>query len=189
MIWATDDVGMELLLFQRDWEKTDVPRPVPQIEGASRPGVALQGCYNDRGAAIGAEVGATGAIQNAGYEVSALMAAFHKYGGKPPPSSSSSSSSSTPSPTSLSVSSVDDELSAKPQPGQNYWTDCALGAGAGDVLFNGQYFGGNVHPYETVFMKANRDVDPTTLNLLTEWHREGSANDGNGGGSWDVCGA
>ena len=96
MIWATDDVGMELMLFRRRWEETDNPGPENLIEGMSRPGVALQGCYNDRNAAIGAEVGATSAIRNAGYEVSALMAAFHKYGGKPPPSSTSSSSSACP---------------------------------------------------------------------------------------------
>ena len=201
MIWATDDVGMELMLFRRRWEETDNPGPENLIEGMSRPGVALQGCYNDRNAAIGAEVGATSAIRNAGYEVSALMAAFHKFGGKPPPSStSSSSSSSSASPTPTSSSGDDDSNSAhdetleplmseKPQPGRNYWTDCLAGEGAGDVLFNGMYFGGNVHPYETVFMKANRDVDPTTLRLLTEWHREGSANDGDGGGSWNVCGS
>lgn len=51
-----------------------------------------------------------------------------------------------------------------------------------DVLWNGQYYGGNVHPYETVFMKANRDIDPKTVELLTKWHLQGTF-----GGSWDVC--
>ncbi|KAF4922371.1 hypothetical protein CGCVW01_v005345 [Colletotrichum viniferum] len=41
---------------------------------------------------------------------------------------------------------------------------------AGDVLFDKEYFGMNVHPYETVFIKANRDVDPWVLDSMTEWH-------------------
>ncbi|KAI0128398.1 hypothetical protein BJ170DRAFT_701313 [Xylariales sp. AK1849] len=55
-----------------------------------------------------------------------------------------------------------------------------------DILWNGQYYGANIHPYETVFMKANRDIDPTLVNLLTEWHLQGTMN-GTFAGSWDVC--
>ncbi|KAH0439388.1 hypothetical protein CcaCcLH18_02865 [Colletotrichum camelliae] len=42
--------------------------------------------------------------------------------------------------------------------------------GAGDILFDKEYFGMNIHPYETVFIKANRDVDPWVLDSMTEWH-------------------
>ncbi|GKT46687.1 uncharacterized protein ColSpa_06868 [Colletotrichum spaethianum] len=41
----------------------------------------------------------------------------------------------------------------------------------GDVLWNGKYFGTNVHPYETIFIKANRDIDPTLIEHLTAWQQ------------------
>lgn len=41
-----------------------------------------------------------------------------------------------------------------------------------DVLFEGEYFGVNVHPFETVFLKSNRDVDPLGLQRHSEWMRE-----------------
>ncbi len=52
----------------------------------------------------------------------------------------------------------------------------------GDVLWDGKYFGTNVHVFETIFMKSNRDVDPIGLERQTEWAR------GSGYKSWDVCG-
>lgn len=52
----------------------------------------------------------------------------------------------------------------------------------GDVLWDGKYFGTNVHVFETIFMKSNRDVDPVGLERQTEWAR------GSGYKSWDVCG-
>ncbi|KIH89214.1 hypothetical protein SPBR_07481 [Sporothrix brasiliensis 5110] len=39
-----------------------------------------------------------------------------------------------------------------------------------DVLFNDAYFGFNVHPYETIFIKTNRDIDPVAIKKLSEWH-------------------
>ncbi|KAM7216052.1 hypothetical protein V8F06_008525 [Rhypophila decipiens] len=47
---------------------------------------------------------------------------------------------------------------------------CKANPDSGDVLFNGAYFGSNVHPYETVFIKANRNVDTKLLDKMTEWH-------------------
>jgi hypothetical protein len=52
----------------------------------------------------------------------------------------------------------------------------------GDVLRNGRYFGSNIHPYETLFIKANRDIDPNLINHLTEWHLA------SGTDSWAACG-
>ncbi|KAK6354634.1 hypothetical protein TWF696_003774 [Orbilia brochopaga] len=52
----------------------------------------------------------------------------------------------------------------------------------GDVLFEGTYFGGTIHPYEMVFQKANRNVGLDTLERLTEW------TDQAGYSSWEVCG-
>lgn len=51
-----------------------------------------------------------------------------------------------------------------------------------DFLYKNGYLGTNVHPYETMFMKANRDIDPMLLQRLTEWHLQGNMT------SWDTCG-
>ncbi|KAH7321926.1 hypothetical protein BKA65DRAFT_482355 [Rhexocercosporidium sp. MPI-PUGE-AT-0058] len=40
-----------------------------------------------------------------------------------------------------------------------------------DLLWEGKYFGINVHPFETVFMKANRDVAPLVLERHSQWMR------------------
>lgn len=45
--------------------------------------------------------------------------------------------------------------------------------GTGDVLYDGGYFGINVHPFETIFMKTNRNIGPVALEKLTSW-MEGS---------------
>ncbi|EWC43768.1 hypothetical protein DRE_07333 [Drechslerella stenobrocha 248] len=42
----------------------------------------------------------------------------------------------------------------------------------GDILWNDKYFGTNMHPYEAMFQKANRDIYPDQLRLLTEWHNK-----------------
>ncbi|RYP50782.1 hypothetical protein DL768_003780 [Monosporascus sp. mg162] len=64
-------------------------------------------------------------------------------------------------------------------------SETGIGAGTGDVLFDGAYFGTNVHAYETVFFKANRGIDPHTLDLLAAWHQSGHM----GNGSWEACGS
>ncbi|KUI56767.1 hypothetical protein VP1G_04138 [Cytospora mali] len=51
-----------------------------------------------------------------------------------------------------------------------------------DFWYNDRYFGTNIHPYETVFMKANRDIDPVLLERLTEWHLSANMT------SWKTCG-
>ncbi|KAK6340058.1 hypothetical protein TWF730_001831 [Orbilia blumenaviensis] len=51
----------------------------------------------------------------------------------------------------------------------------------GEVLGNDWYFGTNLHPYETIFQKANRNIFPRQLELLTAWH------DQSGYSSWEVC--
>ncbi|KAL2068368.1 hypothetical protein VTL71DRAFT_16466 [Oculimacula yallundae] len=38
-----------------------------------------------------------------------------------------------------------------------------------DVLWEGKYFGIDVHPFETVFIKANRDLAPLVLERHSEW--------------------
>ncbi|KAK6340288.1 hypothetical protein TWF730_002052 [Orbilia blumenaviensis] len=51
----------------------------------------------------------------------------------------------------------------------------------GTVLRPNSYFGINLHPYETIFQKANRDIAPRTLELMTQWHDQSNYS------SWDTC--
>ena len=64
--------------------------------------------------------------------------------------------------------------------GSNYIDECNSSVN-GDVLHNGHYYGSNIHPYETLFIKTNRDIDPNLINHLTEWHV------GSGVNSWAAC--
>ncbi|KAL7626242.1 hypothetical protein AAE478_003012 [Parahypoxylon ruwenzoriense] len=68
MIWATDSIGMELLL--------NTPQGLARHGGDQR--VALGGCYRDKVEALYGVVQATTAIKEAGYQVDALMAVFHE---------------------------------------------------------------------------------------------------------------
>lgn len=51
----------------------------------------------------------------------------------------------------------------------------------GSVLRPNSYFGINLHPYETIFQKANRDIAPRMLELMTRWHDQSNYS------SWDTC--
>lgn len=50
-----------------------------------------------------------------------------------------------------------------------------------DILYDKKYYGSNVHPYETVFIKSNRNIDPVLLDKMTEWHMSRNIS------SWDSC--
>ncbi|KAK7704142.1 hypothetical protein SLS64_008700 [Diaporthe eres] len=50
-----------------------------------------------------------------------------------------------------------------------------------DILYDKKYYGTNIHPYETVFIKANRDIEPVLVQKLSDWHLR------NGVSSWDTC--
>jgi len=50
-----------------------------------------------------------------------------------------------------------------------------------DVLNENTYFGMNVHPYETLFMKSNRNIEKDVITNLTEWHHNSQYS------SWKVC--
>lgn len=146
MIWATDRVGIELLLFPSQ-EVTDKARlhiTAPEIndpnEKALSPG--LNHCFHTWKSAVQAEIGATSLIKAAGYEVDVMMSAYHKT--------------------------------------TDYAAKCD-GKKNGDVLWNGKYEGTNVHPFETIFIKANRDIDPVGIQKHTEWM------DGREYSSYDFC--
>ncbi|KAJ0161329.1 hypothetical protein CTA2_6395 [Colletotrichum tanaceti] len=47
---------------------------------------------------------------------------------------------------------------------------CKAHPESSDMLWDKKYSGSNIHPYETIFIKANRDVDPALLKAMTEWH-------------------
>jgi hypothetical protein len=55
----------------------------------------------------------------------------------------------------------------------DYEAECAVHP-VEDVLWDRQYYGANVHPYESIFAKANRDIDPVLIQQLTAWHLQGS---------------
>ncbi|KAI1393498.1 uncharacterized protein F4822DRAFT_439572 [Hypoxylon trugodes] len=71
MIWATDTLGMELLLnLREDASASNTASGNGQV-------AAFQGCYSNKEQAFNGEVEATAIIKKAGYEVDALMTAFH----------------------------------------------------------------------------------------------------------------
>ncbi|RVD87101.1 uncharacterized protein DFL_005346 [Arthrobotrys flagrans] len=51
----------------------------------------------------------------------------------------------------------------------------------GEVLGDNWYFGTSLHPYETIFQKANRGIAERQLELLTDWHKK------SGYSSWEAC--
>lgn len=136
MIWATDSIGLQALLYP----PKNHPLLPPGVNGTAE--VGINGCFHTWDQAVHAEIFATKVIKAAGYKATVLMSAYY----------------SDP----------------------NYEDNCDSG-GNGDVLWNGRYFGTNIHPYETIFIKANRDIDPVLLDRLTKWQ------DASGYSSYDHC--
>lgn len=138
MVWATDDVGMGILLDPKlaytstddEWGTKDDP-------------VGLSGCYNEFKKAVHSEVGSTGLILSQGYEVDVMMTSFSTEKGI-----------------------------------REY---CRSIEGVYDVQYDKHYFGINLHPYETVFYKTNRGIDPTVVDRFTEWQTK------RGFSSWELC--
>lgn len=146
MIWATDRIGIETLLYPTVAQmrrlrtslksmKTDTP--VPDMES---PGI--NSCPSEYWKAVAVEVYASPLIKAAGYNIDAMMTAFH----------------------------------ANP----NYQDECA---DVQDVLYEDKYFGINIHPYDTIFAKANRGTNALTLQKYTDWMDESKYS------SYDHCGS
>lgn len=130
MIFATDSIGMAVLL-----DPEHATTGVADKYGTANDTVGLSGCYSGHRSAVHSEIGLATLIQNAGYSVDVMMAAFHQ--------------------------------------DQDEKTDLDAycnATGMGDVLHNDKYFGFNIHPYETIFFKTNRKIDPVAIEKLTEWH-------------------
>ncbi|KAG9239364.1 hypothetical protein BJ875DRAFT_448537 [Amylocarpus encephaloides] len=51
----------------------------------------------------------------------------------------------------------------------------------GDILWQNKYYGINIHPFETIFIKSNRNIAPLTLERHSEWVRA------SGYSSYDHC--
>lgn len=143
MIWATDDVGMGVLL------NPDLAHSVQEADpfGDENDPVGLTACYPNWRKAVHGEVGTTQLITSQGYDVDVMMTAFH---------------------------------GQNKDEGKTY---CEATGSPRDHLLEGAYFGSNVHPYETIFAKANRAVDQPLMDHLTEWHMRMDHT------SWQVCGA
>lgn len=63
----------------------------------------------------------------------------------------------------------------------DFLTHCNEHPGTTDPQGNGYYDGMNYHPYETMFIKTNRGIDPNMIAKLTEWTDLANAS------SWDYC--
>lgn len=58
---------------------------------------------------------------------------------------------------------------------------CDIAGTEFDTLQEGGYFGSNIHPYELIFAKANRNIDDNLLEHLTAWHYAMNET------SWETC--
>ncbi|GAM88308.1 hypothetical protein ANO11243_063410 [Dothideomycetidae sp. 11243] len=47
--------------------------------------------------------------------------------------------------------------------------DCKATSETYDHMYDNGYFGFNVHPYETMFMKTNRKINPEMIRKFTSW--------------------
>jgi hypothetical protein len=148
MIWATDSIGIVILLFPptaaaskvRSQPSYDPVTGLVSMTLPQHPGI--NACFHTWGSAVAAEIGSSALIEAAGYKLDVMMSAYHG--------------------------------------NSRYEEECDRSEN-GDVLWDKAYFGTNVHPFETVFAKSNRDVDPVGLERLTEWTR------GRGYSSYAFC--
>ncbi|KXJ86194.1 hypothetical protein Micbo1qcDRAFT_198505 [Microdochium bolleyi] len=149
MIYATDDVGMQLMLYPppRLVDAHGKPTDPAAGDASEENPVGYSTCYQSFNAAVEAEKWTTPMIMQAGYHVRALMSSWSATGG------------------------------------DSYWADC--GDHPGDpMLHDKAYFGTNVHPYETLFFKSNRGLDPSLLKMMTTLHSKEDNRDR----GYKVCG-
>jgi hypothetical protein len=163
MIWATDIIGMENPPFPINttveklaampyWHVTE-PKDAP--EELHPPGI--NSCFHTHNAAVNAEIRAAALIKDAGYESEVMMSAFLEvdspiegYGiGHHPPEDLEEPKG------------ADTRMS-------NSARFCSF-THMGDVLWNGTYFGTNVHPFEMIFAKIHRDIHNIGSERLTSW--------------------
>jgi hypothetical protein len=80
MILATDDIGMEVLLFLPP-EAVEKMKQIPEYSGAQKKGwppyPGINDCFQHKIHAVRAEVGSSVLMTTVGYKLDAMMAAYH----------------------------------------------------------------------------------------------------------------
>lgn len=167
MFWALDRAGLETLLypsevvlekFKASLPPHDPNQPVPEMWS---PGI--NSCPHEYWKAVAVEVYSTALVKAAGYEVDAMMAAYHGFG------------------DALARGEEVDIGSAKMptmRTGTGYESICEDNL---DPLFEKQYWGTTMHPFDTVFAKTNRGSNMRTIERLTQWA------EGRQYSSYDAC--
>lgn len=152
MIWATDSLGMQILLrpskkLESDTQvylakhlATTLGKDPLRKHVAPFTKAGINSCPHTHQEAVALEVYATPLIKTAGYDVDAIMLAYH------------------------SKSDM-----------------CAPEAQKRDVLHKGGYWGINLHPFDSIFAKTNRKIQPEVVARLSEWV------DGESYTSYDYC--
>jgi hypothetical protein len=82
MIWALDSIGLNLLLYPPSTSNYDewigrMPHAPGWDQDIRTPVIGLNGCFNSYFTAVTAEVGATGIVRDAGYDVDVMLTRFH----------------------------------------------------------------------------------------------------------------
>jgi hypothetical protein len=163
MIWATDSVGLGVILT---------------------PG-GIDECFANMPAAQNGEIRTTQLLRDNGYEVDVFLSVYHSKDRETKqriltdPDSAIEAKDDDPAAAEkreVKVSSPGANPASLSVPG-DFWKSCT----DEDWLGPGSYFGTFVHPYENLFMKSHRHIEDTVLDRLTEWH------DGWGYSSYDVC--
>lgn len=170
MIWATDSVGLSVILSPD----------------------GIDECFADMPAAQNGEIRTTQLLRDNGYEVDVFLSVYHSKDAETKqrlltgPSIEAKADSdldaegkedpTAPEKREIGVSKRGANPDSLSVPGE-FWKSCT----EEDWLGPGSYFGTFVHPYENLFMKSHRHIEDTVLDRLTEWHN------GWGYSSYDVC--
>jgi hypothetical protein len=169
MFWALDRAALETLLFPSDelvatfkesLPEKDPKEPVPEMES---PGI--NSCPHKYWKAVAIEVYATPLLEAAGFEVDAMMSAFHGFG------------DALARGESVDIGGGDVKKGTM-RKGTGYESICGDTL---DPLFEHQYWGTTIHPFDTVFAKTNRDSNMEIVERLTQWTA------GRAYSSYDVC--
>jgi len=169
MIWATDSVGLSMILT---------------------PG-GIDECFANMRAAQDGEIRTTQLLRDNGYDVDVFLSVYHskdretkqrlltgpdQEAKKADPATGKKEEPAAVEKREIEVSSPGANPDLLSVPG-DFWKSCT----DEDWLGPGSYFGTFVHPYENLFMKSHRHIEDTVLDKLTEWHN------GWGYSSYDVC--
>lgn len=167
MLWATDRVGLETLLYPSEELVENFTDSLPPHDPNERvpemwsPGI--NSCPHEYWKAVAVEVYSTPLIKAAGYEVDAMMSAYRGFG----------DALARGEEVDLAVGSGE-----KLRTGTGYESICKE---TRDPLFEGDYWGTTIHPFDTVFAKTNRGANMETIERLTQWTA------GRAYSSYDVC--